>query len=257
MTKQRKFYFVLVSEDKDNKLYPNSFRGKELGDFLRMLDEMVSSSIKGHLGEDCGGLRVEGISKGSTCIVCPANKNQYAAFTSISNEIATGNYSGKTKQHIDKIRNFGTNHTARLEFRLQKRGPAVASLVPTTRKQPITPPLTIDTDTTLYGKISGINGVSRIKVTLSLVGYNGNVDFIVSSKDDIKEFCSRFGEIVGVNGQATILLPQREVASFSFSSLTRYHETPIFESVELLREKFGPCFNALDDIDSLIREQRG
>ena len=52
MSRQRKFYFVLISEDKDSKLYPNTFRGSELGKLLNLLDEMISSSISDNLGTD-------------------------------------------------------------------------------------------------------------------------------------------------------------------------------------------------------------
>ena len=90
MPKQRKFYFVLISEDENNKLYPKSFRGRELGEFLRLLDEMISSSISGQLGTDFGGLRIEGISRGSTCVSCCGTEKQLTAFTSVSNEINRG-----------------------------------------------------------------------------------------------------------------------------------------------------------------------
>lgn len=257
MARSKNFYFVLVSEDKDNKLYPQSFRGRELGEFLSLLDDMLSSTISGQIGTDCGGLRVEGITKGSTCIVCHGTSKQVAAFNAVSNEINSGRYTGKTRKYIDKIRTFNSTYSSRLEFRPKKRGPAIATVVPLTRKQSTMPPLSVSVDTTLYGKISGINGVSKIRVTLSLLGLNGTTDFIVSKKDDIHNFCSRYGEIVGVSGKAEIRLPENEVIKFSFSELAPYQEKSITDVVYDMREKFGSCFNTVHDIDLLVREQRG
>lgn len=258
MPRQRKFYFVLISEDKDSKLYPNTFRGKELGELLRLLDEMISSSIADQLGTDSGGLRIEGISRGSACVSCRATKNQWAAFTSVSNDINQGQYrAGKVRQSIEKIRAFNSNYSARLEFRSKRYGPALATLAPLTREQIPMPPLSVAMDTTLYGKISGINGVSRIRVTLSLLGFNGNTDFVVTSKNDIREFCSRFGEIVGVKGTAVVRLPQREIVNFTFTGLTDYQETSIPDAVKKIRDQFGDYFNGIDNIEELVREQRG
>ncbi|WP_288229715.1 hypothetical protein [uncultured Desulfovibrio sp.] len=258
MPKQRKFYFVLISEDENNKLYPKSFRGRELGEFLRLLDEMISSSISGQLGTDFGGLRIEGISRGSTCVSCCGTEKQLTAFTSVSNEINRGRYkTGKVRQCIEKIRVFSSSYSARLEFRSKRHGPALATLVPLTREQTTMSPLSISTETTLYGKISGINGVSKVRVTLSLLGFTGNADFVVTNKNDVREFCNRFGEIVGVNGTAEVRLPQREIVNFTFTSLTDYQEVPLSDAVQNIRNKFGDYFNGIGNIEELIREQRG
>lgn len=258
MFRQRKFYFVLISEDKDSKLYPNTFRGSELGKLLNLLDEMISSSISDNLGTDSGGLRVEGIYRGSTCVSCCATRSQLAAFTEVSKDINQGKYrTARMRRAIEQIQAFGSSYSARIEFRLKRFGSPLATLAPLKQKQATMSPLSISMNTILYGKISGINGVSKIRVTLSLLGFNGNTDFIVTNKSDIKKFCARFGEMVGVRGVAEVRMPQREIVNFTFSSLTDYQETALFEGIKKIRSKFGIYFDKIDNIEELVREQRG
>ena len=161
------------------------------------------------------------------------------------------------RRTIEQIQAFGRSYSARLEFRAKRFGSPLATLTPLEREQATMSPLSLSMDTILYGKISGINGVSKIRVTLSLLGFNGNTDFVVTNKSDIKEFCARFGETVGVRGVAEVRMPQREIVNFTFSSLADYQETPLCEGIKKLRSKFGVYFDKLDNSAELVREQRG
>lgn len=258
MPNPKKFYFVLVSEDAENKLYPNSFRGKKLGDFLHLLDEMMSGTIKSQLGEDFGGLRVESISRGSTCVACSSTSKVAPAFISVASQINSGRYLGGTKPIFKKIEEFGSEFNARLELRNNKSGPAIATIRPHFQETMTMPPHAIQTTTTIYGKISGINGVSKTKVTMSaLLGFSGPLSFHITGKELRKIACELYGQTVGVVGTAFISLPDRTIQDFSFKKFTDYRETSLDEGVKIIREKFGKYFDAIDDIDALIEEQRG
>lgn len=258
MPNQKKFYFVLVSEDAENKLYPNSFRGKKLGDFLHLLDEMMSGTMKSQLGEDFGGLRIESISRGSTCVACSSTPKVEPAFISVADQINTGKYLGGIKPALKKIEDFGSEFNARLELRRHKSGPAVATIRPKAQRNVTMRPQTIQTTTTLYGKISGINGMPKTKVTLSaLLGFSGMVSFHVSGKEMRRLACGLYGQTVGVVGTATINMPERAIAAFSFTKFTDYREKPLSEGIKRVREKFGQYFDAIEDINAFVEEQRG
>lgn len=258
MPNPKKFYFVLVSEDAENKLYPNSFRGKKLGDFLHLLDDMMSGTIKSQLGEDFGGLRVESISRGSTCVACSSTPKVAPAFISVASQINSGRYLGGTKPILKKIEEFGSEFNARLELRNNKRGPAIATIRPRVQDMVTMFPRTIQTTTTLYGKISGINGVPKTKVTLSaLLGFSGPVSFHISGKEGRKLACDLYGQTVGVVGMATISMPERVITEFSFTRFTDYRERALAEGIKKIREGFGSYFDAIDDVDAFIKEQRG
>ncbi len=258
MARPEKFYLVLVGNGDKNEFSPLNMRGKELGEFLALLDEMFSSVVNTQIGDDLGGLRIAGVSKGSLCVACQPTKAQAPAFADLANQIGSGCFAKKIRPTVDKIQRFNAVQNTRLEFRREKKGQPVATIHP---QQPhpescAMPQISIKTSTTLYGKITGINGVSKIRVMLSLLGFPGTIRFEVRKKDDIKKFCTRFGQVVGVSGVAEVSLPDREVMKFAFKDFSPYQERPLTESVEELRNAIGEHFNVAD-IDAVIREHRG
>jgi hypothetical protein len=258
MANPEKFYLVLVGDDDKQSFSPGKMRGKELGEFLSLLDEMFSAVLNSQLGDDFGGLRVVGVSKGSLSIACQPVRAQIPVFADLTNQIESGCLTKKVQPPVEKIRIFNTGWNTRLEFRKTKKGPSVATI----HKLPQSPEVcamscvSMQTSTTLYGQITSISGVNKINVGISLLGFPGSIRFEVRKKDDIKKFCARFGQIVGVSGTAEVRLPSREITHFAFKDFSPYQETPLPEGIEKLRKSIGDHFN-VPDIEEIIREHRG
>ena len=255
-SKKESFFFILRGVDPTQKL--PLIRGKELGYFLNLLDEMISSVVNKQKGEDGGGLVVTGVYPGSICVECLKSSTSSAAFTTITNGIASGRCSlPYLHNSIKQIRKFAAAHKARLEFKNQRYSSAVATIEPFPDKTEESQCLTFNTQTTLFGRIAGIGGLSRVRVKLSLIGYPGDIDFVVDKKQDIQEFLHRYGKIVGVNGNAKIIFPKRKIIEFTFSSISSYEEAPIMHAVDTMRQNFGAFFDKIDDIDKEISALRG
>lgn len=258
MSKADKFYLVLVGDDDKQSFSPEKMRGKELGEFLTLLDEMFSAVLNSQMGEDFGGLRVSGVSKGSLSVACRPAKSQAPVFTDLTNQIKSGCLAKKVQPPVDKLRALNTGWNTRLEFRQTKKGQSVATIrkLPQGPEACTVPCISMQTTTTLYGQITSISGVNKINVGISLLGFPGGIKFEVRKKDDIRKFCARFGQIVGVSGTAEVRLPSREITHFTFTDFSPYQEAPFADGVERLRKSIGDHFN-VPDIDAIIQEHRG
>lgn len=258
MAKADKFYLVLVGDDDKQSFSPEKMRGKELGDFLSLLDEMFSAVLNSQFDNDFGGLRVSGVSKGSLCVACNPGRGQAPVFSVLANQINSGCLTKKAQPPVDKIRALNTGWNTRLELRQTKKGQSVATIrkLPQTSEVCAMPCISMQTATTLYGQITSISGVNKINVGISLLGFPGNIKFEVRKKDDIRKFCARFGQVVGVSGTAEVRLPSREITHFTFNDFSPYQETPLAEGIEKLRKSIGDHFN-VPDIDAIIQEHRG
>lgn len=258
MARSEKFYLVLVGDDDKQSFSPGKMRGKELGDFLSLLDEMFSAVLTSEMGDDFGGLRVVGVSKGSLSVACQPAKGQAPVFAALTHQIESGCLAKKVQHPVDKIRALNTEWNTRLEFRRAKKSSPTATIhqLPKVIDGRVAPCVSMNTEMTLYGQIIGISGVKKINISISLLGFPGTIRFEVGKKDDIKKFCSRFGQIVGVSGTAEIRMPDREVTNFVFKDFTPYQERPLAESIEELRKSIGEHFN-LEDIDEVVRDIRG
>ena len=257
MARLEKFYLVLVGDDDKKGFSPGKIRGKELGEFLSLLDDLFSAVLSNQMGNDFGGLRVVGVSKGSLSVACQPVRGQAPVFADLANQIESGCMVKKVQPPVDKLRVFNTVWNTRLEFRRTKKGQPVATIhqLPKEKDVCTLPSVSMQTTTTLYGQITGISGVKKISVVLSLLGFPGGVRFEVGKKD-IKKFCARFGQVVGVSGIADVQLPSREITHFVFKDFSPYQERPLTESIAELRDGIGQYFN-IDDIDAIIREHRG
>lgn len=258
MAKADIFYLVLVGDDDKQSFSPEKMRGKELGELLSVLDEMFSAVLNSQFESDFGGLRVSGISKGSVCVACNPGSGQAPVFAILADQINSGCLTKKVQPPVDKLRALNTGWNTRLEFRQAKKGPSVATIrqLPQAPAACAMPCITMETDITLYGRIFSISGINKINVGISLLGFPSSIKFEVRKKEDIRKFCARFGQIVGLSGTAEVRLPSREIVHFKFNDFSPYQEVPLAEGIEKLRKSIGDHFNA-PDIDAIIQEHRG
>lgn len=257
MGRPRSFYFVLVSENKERTL-KGDLRGKDLARLLTLLDDAISSNIEHNLGNDFGGLLIKSIKPGSVSIACAGKVQQYQSYESLISNM-NGDESGLPKGTLvtlHKIREFNTAYDARLELRDKAKSSPRAIIHKFEKKNPIEDSQVITTTTTLYGKISAISGVSQIRVTLSLINFSGQVNFLVTPTES-KALGARYGEAIGVLGEAEIQLPDRIIRSFRKNRILEYSEGDIDKNINVIRSRYGEFFNSIQDVETFVTEQRG
>lgn len=256
MAKKHKFYFRIVGNNEESSIMPNSLKAKDLAEVITIIDGIISAQLADKTGSDITSFHIVQISKGSLMLSAKCDTMTEKAIISLANDLNSNTLSSKVKKNYDKLKQWTAISDSRCEFLKTPKGVPLATVkgqIATQQEQK-----TVNTTTTIYGKIVGLSGTGIITCEISPMGcYKGKITFHVSD-EDAKKLGAKYNEIVSVYGDLEIQLPERNIISFTLSSINYdYEDIPIADAVKEMREKFGKYFADIKDPVQFVRSLRG
>ncbi|MDR2801423.1 MAG: hypothetical protein LBB52_09235 [Desulfovibrio sp.] len=260
MAKARKTRFVLriASFDDSKKLLPDTIRAKDLADVITKIDSALSALVKSEFGQDFGGISILRIGRGSLTIENtgpPMYMTAVEIFGKSIEEDSTPPNAKQLRNIINDLEKFNSVHDTKIEFKRDKKSYPFATI-----KQALPPVVPLENEisgeTTIYGKITGITGTERIRITLKLIS-GDSVDFNIPPST-AKEFGKRYNEIIGVSGNAKWNTLSGSITAFEMKQIVEVDcaQSPTKESFSLLREKFSEVFDEIHDVNDFVSSQR-
>lgn len=257
MAKRKSKFVIRIADAGDSKLLkPNKLRAKDLADVILKFDNALSSLVKSQFGDDLGGMSILKITNGSINLECSAALPYEAAFGVLGQSIedeTTPAYARHVRKIIDELERFNLAHNSKIELKKDKKSAPIATI----RKAiPVAIPQESEVagQTVVYGKVVGISGTERIRVSLKLISGDA-IEFYVP-QELVKEFGRRYNEIIGVRGAAVWDISSNKMTSFELSDVLGYnYESPktVFSD---MKKEFAGIFDEVEDVDMFVRGQR-
>lgn len=242
-------------------IFPETIRAKELADILANVEESLTAIIlKENAGINAEELVIGlvNIEEGSAKLRFKSSMQAMAltAFALLSTAIMQGDYSKmplNTIKSVKAISDFTKKRNCIAEFRTRAdSAEPLASITPQTE---IIIPETVQIkgETTIYGKVIRVGGVSpkaMIKLTDKQTVY-------CDIKEDLaKSIGHKLYSWVGLSGMATWNTEDYSLESFKIDKITEYEDIPITKSISELSSAVGKHLRDKIDVIKMISELR-
>jgi len=258
MAKKKSRFVIRIADAGDSQeIKPEKLRAKDLADLIVKFDNALSTLVKSQFGDDLGGISILKLSKGSITLECNgalAYEAAVAVFGKAIVEDSVPQNARNVKKIIEELEEFNLAHDSKIELKKDKKAAPFATIKKALPKV-VPQESELSGETAVYGKVIGITGIEKIRVTLKLLS-NDTIDFSVEPSF-VKEFGRRYNDIVGVKGIATWDIASNKIVAFEMKEVLPYTEESVKEIFSSLRENFSTVFDEIADIEKFVREQRG
>jgi len=173
------------------------------------------------------------------------------AFTIISTSFLSENFDALPSRSLDSLREVQSkirkyNCVGQFKINGEPRG----EITPTTEIK-ISENQRIKGDTTIYGKIVRVGGVSpRIRLEL-IEGYGLSINV---SEEVAREIARNLYDVISLNGIATWNRKDFHVIDFDVESIGKYRATSNINSFNELREVLGEYWDKIDNIEEILHQ---
>jgi hypothetical protein len=247
---------------------PEKISSRDVGELIASIEQMIASVV----ARDNPSLQIDekevivglaAVQQGSYILQF---QSVYAdevaqAYTFITQSIASADYSDlppKTLNAIKDIRKITRKYRTDTEF-WSKNGvqQQLAVVTQNTRIELDTP--LISGKTTVYGTVIGIGGEDPPRVRIRLI--DGRQLYCnITRRDDLRvarQLGQRLYQRVGLHGTARWDVRDMALVDFVVETVTEFVQKPISEAISNLYNVAGEYYEAIDDIEELIRDVRG
>ena len=258
MAKKKKSRFIIriANFDDSQKLMPDRIRARDLATVIAKIDLALSCLVSSQFGEDFGGISILRIGKGSITVENTGPPQYEPSITIFGKSIvedSTPQNAKQVRRIINELEEFNLKYDTRIEFKDNKKSKPFATI-----KKALPPVIPLENEiageTTIYGKIIGIMGTERIRITLKLIS-GDSVDFTVPPSM-VKEFGKRYNDIIGIVGNVVWAMADNSIKEFAVKEIIECEQSPLNESVSLLKEKFSALFDEIQDVHGFVSSQR-
>lgn len=126
-------------------------------------------------------------------------------------------------------------------------------ITPETRIQDCAP---IKGETIIYGLVTRVGGANEDSPTIQIRTIEGRLIYCTSNRKNAKIAAQRLYQQIGLIGIAEWDVKTYEIQAFTVTEISSYEMTPLSEAVDSISQNYGQHFDAIDNVDSFVRELR-
>ncbi len=241
-------------------LSPRTVRLGELGDLLASAEDTlhaIASEKNNKLDKETLGLSLEEIRHGSLELTINTRLPQVVepAFNTLAGAITTRFIEPippKAYPSFDKMLKFIRRKEAHADLIVSNGNDEVIATITPDFKIP--KDVFIDGDTTIYGKVVRVGGVTP-KVEVKTV--SGTTLYCPFDYELAQELGALLYETVGLVGEARWDVETGIITRFKVKNIVPYRNSSVVETFAYLRERIGRYYDDIGDVDEYISQIRG
>ena len=247
---------------KGDGMTPGLVRSRDLAQLIEAVEDMIAAEVAASHDDIKKEQIVIGLSDvvpGSVTLAFASSTEELTApaLERIAHSVETNDFYALPEDSIKSLKvlskfSQAKNCTAEI-YAVNGSEKLLTAITPETRIQDYEP---IRGETIIYGVVTRVGGANEESPTIQIRTIEGRLLYCTANRKNAKIAAQCLYQQIGLMGIAEWDIKTYEIKAFTVTEISNYEATPLSEAVESISQSYGEYFDAIDDVDSFVRELR-
>ncbi|WP_157620090.1 hypothetical protein [Synechococcus sp. PCC 7335] len=247
---------------KGDGMMPGLVRSRDLAQLIEAVEDMIAAEVvasNSDIKKDQIVIGLADVVPGSVTLAFASSTDELTtpALEKIARSLANNDFYALPEDSVKSLRviskfSQARNCTAEI-YAVNGDKKLLAAITPETHIQDYEP---IKGETIIYGVVTRVGGANEDSPTIQIRTIEGRLIYCTANRKTAKIAAQRLYQQIGLIGMAEWDVKTYEIKAFTVTEISSYEMTPLPEAVESLSQNYGQHFDAIDDVDSFVRELR-
>lgn len=247
---------------KGEGMTPGLVRSRDLAQLIEAVEDMIAAEVAANnsdIKKEQIVIGLADVAPGSVTLAFASSADTLTtpALEKIANSVKTNDFYALPEDSIKSLRAISKFSQARKctaeIYAVNGDRKLLAAITPETHIQDCEP---IKGETIIYGVVTRVGGANEDSPTIQIRTIEGRLIYCTANRKNAKIAAQRLYQQIGLIGIAEWDIKTYEIKAFTVTGFSSYEMTPLSEAVESISQSYGQHFDAIDDVDSFVRELR-